>query len=107
MKITYRQKLLGYAKSTKVALIVLDVFSKELVELVKQNKLPNDAYNIFLDLFARAYDQTFPEIEVKIKARNLLSPWITKEVKKLSKRKQKLYEEFLKKRTCKNKEFLK
>ena len=38
-------------------------------------------------------------IEIK---KNLLSPWITRGIKKLSKRKQKLYEKFLKQKFPKN-----
>ena len=39
---------------------------------------------------------------IEIKTKNLLSPWITKEIKKSSKRKQKPHEKFLKKKSPKN-----
>ena len=39
-------------------------------DLVKQNYSANDAHNIFLDLFTKATDQAFPEIEIKIKKTN-------------------------------------
>ena len=41
--------------------------------------------------------------KIKIKAKDLKSPWITNGIKKLSKKKQSLYQKFLKKRTEKNK----
>ena len=85
-KTLYWQESLGKVKSTRVTLIVLDLFLKELI--VKQNNSANDAYNIFLDLLTKAYDQPFPEIEIKTK--NLLSSWITKEIRNSSERKQKL-----------------
>ena len=37
-----------------------------------------------------------PKVKIKIKPKNLLSPWISKGILKSSKRKQKLYDKFLK-----------
>ena len=43
-----------------------------------------------------------PETKKEIKTKNLLSPWLTKGLRKSSIRKQKLYEKFLKKRNLGN-----
>ena len=40
---------------------------------------------------------------MKVKAKDLESPWITNGIKKSSKKKQRLYQKFLKTRTEKNK----
>ena len=49
-------------------------------------------------MFSKAYDTPFPEIRKMIKTKSSLSPWITKGIQ-ISKRKQELYEKFLKKWT--------
>ena len=48
------------------------------------------------------YEESFPKFIIKLNQRKNLSPWITKGIKKSSKRKQKLYEKFLKKRNAFN-----
>ena len=65
---------------------------------------PNKAYKDFLDIFTDIYDNSFPKSEVKVKFKSDESPWITKGIAKLSKKKQRLYEKFLKNRTPKNEE---
>ena len=62
----------------------------------------NRAYELFLKLFSKQYDQAFPVKEIKIKTKSLKSPWITKGLLKSSKKKQQLYEKFLKRRTFRN-----
>ena len=59
----------------------------------------NDAYSKFLELFLSLYIECFPKIEVKLKPQRQFNPWITKGIRKSSKKKQKLYEKHLKKRT--------
>ena len=56
----------------------------------------NDAYSKFLKFFVSLYNECFPKIEVKLKPQRQFNPWITR---KSSKKKQKLYEKILKKRT--------
>ena len=63
---------------------------------------PNDAYDIFLNVFSDLYDIAFPKKEIEIKTKLLNTPWITKGLRKSSKRKQRLYEKFLKNRTLEN-----
>ena len=45
-----------------------------------------------------------PKSEVKVKFKSNQSPWITKGIAKSSKKKQSLYEKFLKNKTPKNEE---
>ena len=68
---------------------------------------PNAAYNIFLSSFLVHYDMFFPKIKIQIKSKNLASPWITKGIIKSSKRKQKLYEKYLKRKTPLNNDIYK
>ena len=70
--------------------------------LITQTSLQNDSYNIFLEKFERIYDQAFPERKIEIKPKNLVSPW-----RKSSRKKQRLYEKFLKQRNAKNEEVYK
>ena len=67
-------------------------------------KDPNLAYNEFLKIFQTHYDIFFPKKKHIIKSKTLASPWITKGIMKSSKRKQKLYEKLLKRKTIKNEE---
>ena len=61
---------------------------------------PN-AYEAFLERFL-LFDRYFPIRKIKIKAKDLESPWITNEIKKKSqKEKQHLYQKCSKKRTDK------
>ena len=62
------------------------------------NSDTNESYNKFLMKFSELYDVAFPETKIEVKTKNLLSSWLTKGLRKSSKRKQKLYEKFLKKR---------
>ena len=64
--------------------------------------ITNESYDQFIKKFSLIYDDCFPIKVKEIKTKNLLSPWITKGIKKSSKRKQKLYEKFLKKKSPKN-----
>ena len=49
-------------------------------------------------MFSKAYDDSFREIQKRIKIKSFLSPWITTGIQ-IPKRKQELYEKLLKKRT--------
>ena len=71
--------------------------------LITQTSTPDSSYNIFLDKFIKLYGKAFPERKVEIKRKNLTSPWITRGLKKFSKRKERLYDKYLKRRNDKNK----
>ena len=73
-------------------------------DLITQTSLPNHSYDIFLEKFVQIYDQAFTERKFEIKAENLVSPWITLGLRKSSRKKQHLYENFLKQRNSKNEE---
>ena len=64
--------------------------------------ITNESYDQFIKKFSLIYDACFPIKVIEIKTKNVLSPWITKGIKKSSKRKQKLYKKFLKKKSPKN-----
>ena len=58
--------------------------------------VPNEAYNNFLKIFSNLYDIAFPKKEIEIISKCLNTPCITKGVRTSSKRKQRLYEKYLK-----------
>ena len=63
---------------------------------------PNDAYEYFLKVFSGIYDLAIPLKTFSVKKKTLQNPWMTKGLLKSSKRKQKLYEKFVKKRSPRN-----
>ena len=69
---------------------------------LKTSKDLNLAYNEFFHTFTPLYDDCFPTVKIKVKARNSFRPWITKGIAKFSKKKQKLYEKHLKNRNSQN-----
>ena len=69
--------------------------------LITQTLNPNDSYCIFIEKFTKISDQAFPLQKIKIKGKSLVSPWITKGIRKSSRKKQRLYEKFLKHKTTK------
>ena len=78
------------------------IFNSTDWDLLTQTSSTNDSYNIFLERFIKIYDQVFPERKIEIKQKNMPSPWISKGLRKLSKRKQRLYRKFSKQRSDKN-----
>ena len=66
-------------------------------DTIKTHQDANEVYNNFLSTFCTIYDTFFPMNKMKIKTKNLESPWITKRIKKSSKKKQCLYSKLLKK----------
>ena len=66
---------------------------------VENLKEPNEAYNNFLKIFIKLYEEYFPIRKIKTKPKRAVSPWISNVIAKSSKQKQKLYEKFLKHRT--------
>ena len=69
---------------------------------VKSCEHPSESYEIFLTKLLSIYDDFFPKI--KVNSEDIQSPWITVGIKKSSKRKQRLYEKFLKCRSERNKD---
>ena len=62
----------------------------------------NYSYNRFLQIFLSLYNECFPKIKIKLKPQKHFRPWITLGIRESSKRKQRLYENFLKTRTAKS-----
>ena len=91
-----------------INLFTLSLFKEKLLEVgwgfLKTIQDPNEAYKSFLLVFGNLYEIAFPKIKIKVNSKNQLSPWITRGIIKSSKRKQKLYEKFLKNRNSANKE---
>ena len=58
--------------------------------------------------FSVAYTKVFfPKKRIRVKLKNLMKPWVTKGIAKSSRKKQKLYEKYLKKRTFENQKIYK
>ena len=62
----------------------------------------NLTYEYFLRTFRGLYNHAFPIKEVSLKLKNVFSSWMTKGAQKSSKRKQKLYDKFLRSKTNEN-----
>ena len=60
------------------------------------------AHEYFLRTFNGLYNHAFPIKEVSLKLKTVFNPWMTKDLQKSSKRKQKLYDKFLKSKTNEN-----
>ena len=71
-------------------------------ELVTETNHAEHSYHVFKEIFTRCYDKTFPKKEVTIKPKTLHFPWMTEGLIRSSKRKQKLYDKYLGKRTYEN-----
>ena len=53
-------------------------------------------------MFLSLYNECFPKIKFKLRPQKHFRPWITQGITKCSKRKQRLYEKFLKTRHAKS-----
>ena len=71
---------------------------------VRQCRNVNEAYINFFNIIDSLYDECFPVANIRLKQKKHFTPWITRGIKKSFKRKQKLYEKFLKHITILNKE---
>ena len=69
--------------------------------LITQNLNPYNPYNIFINTSLKIYDEIFPLQKITMETRNLDRSWITTRIKKPSRKKQRLYEKFLKSKTTK------
>ena len=74
----------------------VEKFNQKLYEIdwnqVKSCEHPSESYEIFLAKFLSIYNAFFPKKNIKVKSKGIQSPWITAGIKKLFKRKQRLYE---------------
>ena len=63
---------------------------------------PNTSCECSFNIFFETYEKYFPKVKIEIKTKTIHNPWITRGITKSSKKKQKLYERFLKERTAQN-----
>ena len=59
--------------------------------LVLETEDPNQSYSVFLKQFLKIYNKSFPTKSITIKRKQMLSPWITKGLKKNLQNKNKSY----------------
>ena len=76
-------------------------------DIITNSSDTNKAYDNFIEIFSSLFDECFPKKKIELKPQKYNNPWINKGIKKSSKRKQKLYEKFLKNRNEKNKKLYK
>ena len=62
-----------------------NILARKTWDYIKEIDNPNEAYSKFLYDFSSIYEEAFPKLEIKIKQKNLISPWITKGIMKSSK----------------------
>ena len=79
-----------------------NILTRKTWDYIKEIDNPNEAYSKLIYDLSSLYEKAFPNLEIKIKQKSLISPWITKGIMKSSKQKQKLYKKFLKLRTKEN-----
>ena len=58
---------------------------------------PNEAYKAFLEKFLILYDKYFLKQKIKVKTKDLQSPWVTKGIKKIVKKETAFVSEIFKK----------
>ena len=88
-----------------------NLFKQKLHETTLDNirniKEHNEEYRKIIKTFSFIYESIFPKKRVRVKFKNLINPWETKGITKSSKKKQRLYQKYLKKRTSKNEKIYK
>ena len=58
------------------------VLARRTWDYIKEIDNPNEAYSKFLYEFSSLYEEAFPKLEIKIKQKSLISPWIIKGIMK-------------------------
>ena len=97
-KITIRKRMINADSIQEFRDILSEVDWENLYSISN----PNDAYEYFLNVFSGICDLAFPLKTFSVKRKTLQNSWLTKGLLKSSKRKQKLYEKFVKKRSPRN-----
>ena len=79
--------------NTKNIVIIKRVFDTESIKLFNQklyetswddieaSQNPDEAYKSFVNKFSDLYDTYFPKKQIKLKSKDLQSPWITNGIK--------------------------
>ena len=76
---------------------------KLLWEIIKSIDDPIESNKAFIAILPSVYDEFFSKGGMKVRHNKNSTPWITRGMARSSKRKQKLYEKFLKNHTSENK----
>ena len=76
------------------------IYETDWVEIETCDNL-SECYKLFFKKFLTIYENFLPKKKKKLKVKGIQSPWITSGIKKSSKRKQRLYDKFLKTRSQK------
>ena len=71
-------------------------------ELITETDHAEHSFHAFNEMYTRAYKKAFPKKEIKIHPKTIKFPWMTPGLLKSSKRKQKLYDKYLRNKTFKN-----
>ena len=100
---TKEKKIQKYKRKENTKENFKNMLARKTWDYIKEIDNPNEAYSKFLYDFSSLYEEAFHILEIKIKQKNFIRPWITKGIIKFSKQKQKLYKKFLKSRTNENK----
>ena len=66
-----------------------EILARKTWDYIKEIGNPDEAYCKFLYDFFSVYEEAFPEFEIRIKQKSLISLWITKGIMKSFKQKQK------------------
>ena len=97
-KVTKRKRIINSDSIQELRDNLSEVDWRNLYSIFK----PNDAYEYFLKVFSGIYDLAFPLKTFSVKRKTLQNAWMTKGLLKSSKRKQKLHEKFVRKRSPRN-----
>ena len=84
----YLSKIFAEKQTEQIKLKLYDFVGADIVALEDAKKV----YNGFLNIFPTYYNERLPKVEINLKRKSILSPWITKGILKLSRRKQSLYD---------------
>ena len=99
-KVTIKNRIINTGSIREFRYILSEVYYSE--ENLYTISIPNDGYEYFLKVFSGIYDLAFSLKTISVKKKIMQNPWMTNGLLKSSKRKQKFYEKFLRKRTSRN-----
>ena len=99
-KVTIKNRIINTGSIREFRYILSEVYYSE--ENLYTISIPNDGYEYFLKVFSGIYDLAFSFKTISVKKKIMQNPWMTNGLLKSSKRKQKFYEKFLRKRTSRN-----
>ena len=91
-----------YKVVRKITEAKIECFKERLLEVdwshVHQQNDVNEAFNYFLEIFIRLYNETFPQKRILQNLKNDTKPWMTKSIINACAKKNMLYRQFLRNR---------